>query len=308
MMTAGEREKWLLERRKGLGASDTAAVLGISKWESAYSVWLDKCGLVPLDFRMTPQQEWGLRHEPAIALAYEDKIGCALSQPRTIQHPKHPWMLASIDRISDAGRVVELKTARSSDGWGEEGTDQVPEEYIVQVTKQLLLARDAMQDTIWESGDIATLIGLSDFRIYRVPFHQELAETIIEIEAEFWRFVETRIEPPPDWEHPDTPKLIEIIRRPEKHKTIFLPPDAAVLELAEEARLLTEQRHEFERQAEELHARERVAKAQLSMLMGDAAVGILSNGFEVKRTVFGECDVKASRRPARTQIDIRRSK
>lgn len=306
MMTTTEREAWLLNRRKGIGASDAPAILGVSRWRSAYEVWLDKIGAVPLDHGMTPEMEWGLRHEPAIALAYQEAAGCELAAPKSIQNPKHPFMWASIDRISDKGRVVELKTSRSSDGWGDPGTDEVPEEYLVQVVQQLQVARDAMTDIDGEAGDIAVLVGLSDFRVYTVPFHEELAKTMIEVEAEFWEMVERRREPPPDWEHPAMPKLIEIIRRPDKHKTIFLPDET--MDLAMEALLLTNQRKDREKQAEDLKEQEAILKAKLSIVMGDAAVGVLSNGYEVKRTLFRECEVKAHTRPARTQVDVKQSK
>ena len=36
------REEWLRYRKCGIGGSDVAAILGISKWNSAISLWLDK--------------------------------------------------------------------------------------------------------------------------------------------------------------------------------------------------------------------------------------------------------------------------
>ena len=35
-------EEWLKWRKKGLGGSDIAAILGISKWSSAIDIWLQK--------------------------------------------------------------------------------------------------------------------------------------------------------------------------------------------------------------------------------------------------------------------------
>ena len=41
------RAEWLNWRRTGLGGSDIAAVLGLSKWRTPWDVWADKKGLLP---------------------------------------------------------------------------------------------------------------------------------------------------------------------------------------------------------------------------------------------------------------------
>ena len=38
------RAEWLQLRHSGLGGSDAAAVLGLSKWTSSYGLWLNKTG------------------------------------------------------------------------------------------------------------------------------------------------------------------------------------------------------------------------------------------------------------------------
>ena len=35
---------WLEERRKGIGGSDVAAIMGLSPWKTAYQVYQDKRG------------------------------------------------------------------------------------------------------------------------------------------------------------------------------------------------------------------------------------------------------------------------
>lgn len=41
------REDWLSERRKTIGGSDAAGIVGLSKWASPYSIWAEKTGRVP---------------------------------------------------------------------------------------------------------------------------------------------------------------------------------------------------------------------------------------------------------------------
>ena len=38
------REEWLMQRRKTMGGSDAAGIVGLSKWSSPFSVWAEKTG------------------------------------------------------------------------------------------------------------------------------------------------------------------------------------------------------------------------------------------------------------------------
>lgn len=38
------REEWLMRRRKTIGGSDAAGIVGLSRWTSPFSVWADKTG------------------------------------------------------------------------------------------------------------------------------------------------------------------------------------------------------------------------------------------------------------------------
>ena len=40
------REEWLQARRRGIGGSDAAAVLGLSPWKSNVRLWEEKTGLL----------------------------------------------------------------------------------------------------------------------------------------------------------------------------------------------------------------------------------------------------------------------
>lgn len=41
-----DRAGWLEARKDGLGASDAAALLGLSPWKTNVQLWEEKCGLV----------------------------------------------------------------------------------------------------------------------------------------------------------------------------------------------------------------------------------------------------------------------
>ena len=48
------RDEWLDWRRKGLGGSDAAAVLGISPFRTARDLYYDKLGIVTADDQSNP--------------------------------------------------------------------------------------------------------------------------------------------------------------------------------------------------------------------------------------------------------------
>ncbi|MGM9936457.1 MAG: YqaJ viral recombinase family protein, partial [Candidatus Ornithomonoglobus sp.] len=41
------REDWLRERKKGIGGSDAAAILGMNRYRSAFDVYADKLDIAP---------------------------------------------------------------------------------------------------------------------------------------------------------------------------------------------------------------------------------------------------------------------
>ena len=109
---------WLEERRKGIGGSDVAAIMGLSPWKTAYQIYQDKRGEVK-DFEGSAVMDWGKRMEPAIRQWYSDQTGRSVRLPdKILYHPVHQFMLASLDGFTDDNRVVEIKTARYSKDWG----------------------------------------------------------------------------------------------------------------------------------------------------------------------------------------------
>lgn len=263
-----DRAAWLAERRKGLGASDAAPVLGLSPYATALEVYLDKLGMLPE--QETAPMRWGLKLEEAIATAYEEETGRALHPPGDPiwWHPEVPWMFASPDRIHSNGeeRLVELKTARTAEGWGCPGTDEVPAHYLVQVQHQ-------MACTGARVADLAVLVGGSDFRVYTVAWHPRLIDTLIERLGAFWAALQKREPPEP---LPPDPRLLDLLYRPAEGVSVELGPEAAV-----QAGLYAVAQ-EMRRQAE--GQRER-AKAALIALLGEASEGRLPDGRRVVRKV-----------------------
>jgi putative phage-type endonuclease len=184
--------KWLEERRKGIGGSDAAVVLGLSKWKTPYQLFVEKTeGAEDFD---SPAMEWGRRLEPVVRQKYADETGNQVFIPKETEilvHPVYDFMLANLDGVTGNERVLEIKTSRTANGWGEPRTDEIPDYYQAQVQHYMAV-------TGFDCSDVAVLIGGSDFRIYEVPRDDELIEIMIEREAKFWERVKSNNPPEPE--------------------------------------------------------------------------------------------------------------
>lgn len=173
-----ERAAWLQERRSGIGGSDAAAILGLSRWSSPLQVWLDKRGELP--DRESEPMWWGRELEDVIAKRYELETSLPLTKPGSIlYHPEHACLLANPDRLAP-DRGVEIKTARSADDWGRPGSDEVPIEYFLQ-------SHHYMNVTGLRRWDIAVLFAGSDFRIYTIWFDPEVEQKMCSDLVGWWR-------------------------------------------------------------------------------------------------------------------------
>ena len=127
-----DRTEWLAWRKLGIGASDVAALVGMSNYASPMSVWTDKLGLSGPD-EDNDYMEYGRRAEPMLTGYFEDRTGLfVVAQQERAIHPDHPHHRATLDGLAcehpDGGPlgVVEYKTT----GWG--AWDEIPDAYAIQ--------------------------------------------------------------------------------------------------------------------------------------------------------------------------------
>jgi putative phage-type endonuclease len=193
-------KEWLIARRKGIGGSDAAASIDMSPWMSAFELFLDKRNerLPSIEENVEPKR-WGQILEPAIRDEYGRRTGLVVERVPMLRSVTHPFMLANLDGIvretgahalTPSGRIVEIKTARTAEGWGEDGSDAVPLHYQLQ-------CQHYMHVTGFQTTDVAVLIGGCDFRVLHVLADPELQEMLVAAEAEFWNRVLHNDPPPP---------------------------------------------------------------------------------------------------------------
>lgn len=185
----------LVERNSGVGGSDAAAAVNLSPWKSPFRLWQEKVGEIQPDF--DPDNDYirfGNLLEDIVADEFARRRGLKVQRVNsTLKHPNHSFMLAHIDRrVVGSREGLECKTAslRMAKEWGEEDTDEVPAEYLAQSAHYMAVTGY----TVW---NVAVLIAGNDFRMYRIERDEDLIESLITREREFWRCVETRIPPEP---------------------------------------------------------------------------------------------------------------
>lgn len=182
------REQWSTERMKGLGGSDAAAALGLSKYKTPFALYQEKRGEIP-PVEETQPMRMGRMLEPVVLQLYADETQREVQrfEYHIERHKRLPFLYFSPDGRAGK-RNVQAKTARTREGWGEPGTDQVPDDYLIQVQHEMACGE-------LEVTDIPVLFGGQDFAIYEVPADRELQEKIADAEADLWDRIE-RGEPP----------------------------------------------------------------------------------------------------------------
>ncbi|MFT4430810.1 YqaJ viral recombinase family protein [Bacillus velezensis] len=176
------RDEWLLERRKGIGGSDASVVLGLNKWRTAFELWLDKTGQVPVSESASEAAYFGSILEDIVAKEFEVRSGKKVRRKKSmLKHPEYDFILANVDRmIVGEKAILECKTT-SEYNLKEWENDEIPADYIVQVQHYL-----GVLGPEYKKAYFAVLIGGNKFVWKEIERDDELIEMIFTAEVEFW--------------------------------------------------------------------------------------------------------------------------
>lgn len=130
-------DEWM----RHMSASKIAAVVGLSPWESKFSLYHRMAGLVPREETSDVMQR-GHYLEPAVAAWFADQHpDLTVATTGSFVHRDRHWQAATPDRLAvhDDGTVdvVECKSTADATGWGDPDTDDIPIYYRCQVMWQL---------------------------------------------------------------------------------------------------------------------------------------------------------------------------
>lgn len=184
--------EWLEARYNGIGSSEAAAAVDADPNLTAEELVAEKLRLIP-PIAETPDMRLGKLLEPTIARLYQEQTGNRVRRVNALlQHERHPFVLASLDRETyGQRRIVELKKRRFPREYGEPGSDEVPEPVLHQVQQQMAVTNYPVADVaVWDGSSPEILV-------YHVPADRDLQEMLIDAEADLWGYVERRELPPP---------------------------------------------------------------------------------------------------------------
>ena len=170
-------DEWLAEREKGIGASEVAAILGLSPWDTPFSLWLKKTHQAepePENFAMRR----GHYLEDAVVQWWQDETGEKVIKASAADiiyvHPDYDFMRATPDRIV-RGRKKMLEVKSTAGYMGEE----IPDYYLAQCIYQMYVTGIHEEELIYIQGDLT-------FGRFKVQYDAEFAEFIAQKVKEFW--------------------------------------------------------------------------------------------------------------------------
>lgn len=186
------REEWKALRKKYIGGSDAAAIVGMNAFSSPFSVWAEKTGQVP-EFEGNLRTEVGTYLEEFVAQKFEDETGKSVRRCNlSLVNDTYPWAIANVDRMivgEDAG--LEIKTTSALNMKAFKG-GEYPDNYYCQCVHYLAVTGKAK----WY---LAVLIGNADFKIFEIQRDEAEIKALMDAEKDFWNNnVLKNIAPPVD--------------------------------------------------------------------------------------------------------------
>jgi putative phage-type endonuclease len=173
----------LKERMNYIGASDAAAVLGMSRWKTPLMVWAEKTGqIIPEDISGKLPVKLGHKLEQTVADLFMEETGKSVREipnNMTLHHPNFPFLAANLDRlIVGEHSALECKTVSA---WKakEFENEEFPQEFIIQCFHQMMVTA---MDSIW----LAVLIGNQDFKVKQILWDDKTIDTMLRKEVHFW--------------------------------------------------------------------------------------------------------------------------
>lgn len=205
-ISSAQREK----RKKHLGSSDMAAVLGLSPHQSAYDVWAVKTGRMP-ELESNDAMDMGNYLESSVLDHAETLYGNLIrNQYRSVKGEGVP-IGANVDAlIVQTGEPVEAKTVGmffpSSEHWGPELSDEVPDRVIVQATVHMLCTEQ-------ELCYVHALIAGRGFVPYVVRRDPVVVDVVKDTAVNFWE-KHVLTDTPPDNSLPTVQTIKKMHREP----------------------------------------------------------------------------------------------
>ncbi len=199
-MSKSKRDKWLADRKNGLGGSDIPAILGLDPFNSPYSIWLSKIKSDAINIE-TDDMLRGKLLEPAICEYYAMKSGKRVvdTKNKLYIHPNIDYARVTPDRFTsewlpdEIGKlnpitlgILEAKSTRTHIN-----SNDIPKHWFAQASYVAGVTGRKKVAIAWIDGGMN--FGYTEFILDDTFFEFMLGKVIT-----FWtKYVIPKVPPPP---------------------------------------------------------------------------------------------------------------
>lgn len=207
-----DEQHWLSLRRDVVTSTEVAALFDCSPYLTTFELYHRKRDKTIVSIEANDRMKWGLRLEASIASGVAEDQGWSIRKmTEFIRDPelklgasfdysvckhKTDGLGSAIEGSDDEDEILEVKNVdylAFKDGWLVDGDNvEAPPHIEVQVQTQLLVSG---RKQAW----IAALIGGNKVQLIRRERDEKVISAIKERVAQFWKSVESGVEPSPDF-------------------------------------------------------------------------------------------------------------
>ena len=172
-------DEWLEDRRKSIGGSDAAAVIGLNRYRTPMEVYADKLGALPPK-EDTESMRLGRDLEEYVAQRFCEASGKKVRRlTETLRNPKYPFAHANIDRRvigEKAGLECKFSNSLSLKRYK---NGEFPDEYYTQCVHYLAV-------TGWVRWYLAVIIVGVGLKIFTIERDEAEVDALMNAERDFW--------------------------------------------------------------------------------------------------------------------------
>ena len=208
MKVLKDRSEWLEHRKKYIGGSDSAAVIGQNPWKSNVELWLEKTGqVIAPDISENPNVKFGTNAEPIIRELFKlnyPQYEVLYVENNSWINDKYPFAAVSHDGwlIDQNGRhgIWECKTSEIVSSMAKEKwMSKIPTNYYCQLLHSLMVREDCEFAVLtalltWRYDDKEVYQQLKNYHIERAEVEDDI-KYLAEAEAKSWEQVQKKTRP-----------------------------------------------------------------------------------------------------------------
>lgn len=191
------REEWLANRRKGIGGSDAACIVGLNPWKSNVELWEELTDRKKKDDISDKEAvKYGTNAEQYLRELFKldfSEYAVGYDEYNSFYNDKYPWAKASLDGwLFDGKRygILEIKTTNILQSMQKEKWhDRIPDNYFCQilhymaVTEYEFVVLKAQLKTTLQDGNV--YLQTKHYKIERSDVEADI-EYLMQEEQKFW--------------------------------------------------------------------------------------------------------------------------